>query len=121
MSKIILCEICKQSEADRATLDCRLVCNDCERELNNADEPKGMAKALQFLSDSEALGYRLKSTGSVFKIDFNGQKYNVGFWLRPVGYDIKTQRYLLQGRCGKAKHEDFNTAVDMAIEAATRW
>lgn len=52
----------------------------------------------KFIQESRELGYRIE--GSVFKVDFNGSVYNVGFWIRPDVLCDKNLGY----RCGKAKH-----------------
>lgn len=72
----------------------------------------------RFLKDSAKLGYAL--TGSVFKVDYNGRTYTVGFWLRPVDWNNKKQAYRLPGRIGKAKHENFDEAVKAAIKIALK-
>ena len=81
-----------------------------------------MSSAIQlvedFINESRVMGYEIN--GSVFKVDFNGIKYTVGFWIRPAKYNGKTEEYELPGRCGKAKHHKFKMAVKMAIRKARR-
>lgn len=77
-----------------------------------------MKQVEAFLKESETLGYNL--SGSVFKVDYNGRIYTVGFWIRPQNWDSKKQEYKLPGRIGKAKHQDFDEAVKSAIKEAKK-
>ena len=71
----------------------------------------GIRYANKFIQESKKLGYRIK--GPVFKAGFNGNSWNVEFWIRSVGVN-------LPGRIGKARKEDFDEAVLAAISAAKK-
>jgi hypothetical protein len=79
--------------------------------------------ATTFIDESRLLGYEI--SGSVFKADYNGKSWSVGFWIRPSqspSYKAKWKRgdeyYDLPGRCGKANDKSFRKAVKKAIERA---
>lgn len=60
-------------------------------------------------------GYKIR--GSVFKVDFNGTTYKVGFWVRAQNWN--GNKYELPGFIGQARHKDFDTAVKLAIKNAS--
>lgn len=69
-----------------------------------------------FLARCAALGYNL--SGSVFKVDYNGRTYNIGFWIRPCNYNSRTQNYELPGICFKVKNADFDAGVTELLQEA---
>jgi len=73
---------------------------------------KGMDRVAEVMDVARKRGYNL--SGSVFKVDYNGIRFNVGFWISMQDYDIDTDAYSLPGMYGSARHEDFNTAVALA-------
>lgn len=73
-----------------------------------------LSTAEEFIQESKDLGYRIE--GSVFKVDYNGTWYTVGFW---IGGNWENKK--LPGRRGKAKHADFDTAVSLAMEKALEY
>ena len=75
---------------------------------------KGMDRVEEVLELARRRGYDLR--GSVFKVDYNGSRFTVGFWISMQDYDIDLDVYTLPGMYGTAKHEDFNTAVAMASD-----
>ena len=68
----------------------------------------GIRYASKFIEESRQAGYEIRD--SVFKVDYNGEEWNAGFWIRPTGD--------LPSRCGKAKKPDFDEAVLAAIAKA---
>lgn len=77
---------------------------------------KKIADLIQdFIDQSNLMGYEIK--GSVFKADFNGKRWSVGFWIRPAR--LKLGVYELPGRIGKAQNVSLRAAVKKAIERAT--
>ncbi len=84
-----------------------------------------MAKALDMVQDyieeSRMLGYKI--SGSVFKADYSGSGWKVGFWLRGVYGKDKSgntnyDQFKLAPRMGKAKGPTFRSAVKKALERA---
>lgn len=69
-----------------------------------------------FLTRCREAGYNL--SGSVFKIDFNGTTYNLGFWIRPTNYNSQLERYELPGICLKIKDTDFDNGVTRLLQEA---
>lgn len=84
--------------------------------MNNDENAFNVAKA--FISESVIMGYKVD--GSVFKIDYSGSGWSVGFWFRPVGWDQKSDYYRLPGRCRRGKDKDLLNAVCKAIKAAMK-
>lgn len=72
-----------------------------------------------FIADSRAYGYDIGP--SIFRADYNGKDWSVGFWIRPAKYSKKDDEYTLPGRCGKAKNKNFRKAVKAAIKEAKRF
>ena len=72
---------------------------------------KGIARIEDFIARAKAKGYRTE--GSIFKVDYNGTTYNVGFWIRPHNWNQAKDQYDLPGICDKVRHADFNQAVDL--------
>lgn len=66
----------------------------------------------KFIEESRRLGYEI--SGSIFKADFNGKSWTIGFWVR-AGYPNPQE---LIGRIGRAKDPDFKEAVKKAIKNA---
>ena len=75
---------------------------------------KGMDRVAEVMDVARRRGYDLR--GSVFKVDYGGGIFTVGFWISREDYDIDTDAYSLPGMYGSARHEDFNTAVALASE-----
>lgn len=77
-----------------------------------------MIKVEEFIKESKNLGYNI--SGSVFKVDYNGKIYTVGFWIRAAKWNSKKQEYELPGRIGKAKDSNLEKAVELAIKEALK-
>jgi len=74
-------------------------------------------KAVEFVEAARAKGYDLG--GCVLKIDFTGDYWRVGFWIRPCRLN-KHGEYDLPGLCGSAKDADLEKAIDKAIYIVSR-
>lgn len=74
----------------------------------------------QFIDEANLMGYPIK--GSVFKADYNGKVWTVGFWIQmartPEHKGTGDDYYNLPGRMGRAKDPVFRKAVKKAIERA---
>lgn len=75
-----------------------------------------MDKIVAFLEEQFKLGY--KRDGSVFKADYTGKRWTLGFWLRPVDWDNAKEEYRLPGICVRVRHENFNQAVNDLLKEA---
>lgn len=71
-----------------------------------------------FIEESRQLGYDI--SGSVFKADYNGKEWSVGFWIRPADWHSGQQIYSLPGRCGKGKSRYFKRAIKIAMQDALK-
>jgi hypothetical protein len=116
--------------------------DDCQ--VKSRPPKNGIQKVETFLRAAKKRGYEIR--GSVFKVDFNGTIYNVGFWISPrnfiackyckgVGHVSSVEigpksrcvpcngvggAYKLPGISEKVRHEDFDTAVDLLIKKCRR-
>lgn len=74
----------------------------------------GIERAEAFIEKARAQGYEIRD--SIFKVDYNGKTYNVGFWIRPARWNRTLDEYELPGLCGKLRHANFEEAVKLLIE-----
>ena len=77
-----------------------------------------MKKAMSFIKAARRKGYKLE--GSIFKVDYNGEMFNVGFWFRPNLWNDRLNEYELKGMRGSAKHKVLSKAIELAIKEATK-
>lgn len=76
--------------------------------------------AIDFINECRRLGYEIDGNGTAMQINFTGRYFKVVFRVRPMNFNPERNEYELPGRCGSGKHEDFNQALRLAIEDATR-
>jgi hypothetical protein len=76
-----------------------------------------MKRIIEFLEMRFREGYIRE--GSVFKVDYTGEKWTLGFWLRPCNYNHEKEEYDLRGICFRVRSESFEGAVDELLKQAT--
>jgi hypothetical protein len=72
-----------------------------------------ISKALNFVEAARKKGYQIKD--SALRIDYTGEYWRVGFWIRPNNWIEEKQCYDLPGLCGSAKHANLDEAIRLAI------